>query len=464
MLKDISGNSISLGDSVFIIKSFVQNHFAKTYELDEYPDVIDQELEEARARGYIDPSLPTEEDKEFEYYTNEPQTYKRYIDKDNYVPDDYDENDNDLKVEEGSKVQLLSSNAQSTEEVQTGRVIYVEPSSEDKLEQLKNTINIILSAEESGAPSVNINDFLFAGEITQENYNSEILQRSEQINSISKNSLKKDRSESLAYVQPLDIKNKNGVLKANLISLSNYVETTLIDENSKVIVNNIDYNSLLKKAESIREKIPAFLRNKTPEELLKIYPNTIIKTCFNKKPKTDQSFKEKIKVYTLINEILSNHLNKTGINYFNKDAVTAICKKVAEKDTISLKYFNMDEFFDFVNNKDKYSLMKDKQDPKSLNNTIDSNSGSYLDLVSNSEDYFTDVVGLDLSGKDTYLDNIKTLLSYLEYSDGVTKYNSNELSKLSSERNIDSTVIKLAIDIEHWFIQNESKALKSILG
>ena len=136
MIKDISGNNLITGDSVFIIKSFVQKHFAKTFEMDDYPDVIDQELEEARATGYIDPSLPKEDADEFEYYTNEPQTYKRFIDKDNYVPDESDIDESD-KIEIGNKVQLLSSKAQTSEEPQTGKIIYIEPSSDNKLDQLK---------------------------------------------------------------------------------------------------------------------------------------------------------------------------------------------------------------------------------------------------------------------------------------------------------------------------------------
>ena len=275
MYNDISGNSLVVGDSVFIIKSFVKNHYAKTFEMDEYPDIIDQELEDARSTGYVDPSLPKEDADEFEYYTNEPQTYKRFIDKDNYIPEDYDIDESD-KIEVGNKVQLLASKAQTSEDIQTGRIIYIDPSSDDKLQQLKESINKILLAEESNEQNVNLNDYIFSGTIPSEDFNSAIVQRSEQINFLSKNALKKDRADSTVYVQPIDTTNKNGASKAILNSLSNYIESTLINEDSKVLVNNLEDDFLLSKAESIRDKVPNFLKFKSPIELLQLYPNFII--------------------------------------------------------------------------------------------------------------------------------------------------------------------------------------------
>ena len=94
----------------------------------------------------------------------------------------------------------------------------------------------------------------------------------------------------------------------------------------------------------------------------------------------------------------------------------------------------------------------------------DTNSGKQIDQVSNPGNYFTDLIWLTYPEKEQYLIKIKSLLSYLQYSDGVQKYDSNELSKLANNKNINKTVNKLAIDIEHWFLYNESKALKSVLG
>jgi len=167
-----------------------------------------------------------------------------------------------------------------------------------------------------------------------------------------------------------------------------------------------------------------------------VYTHAIISQILNVKITEVISFKEKVGIYSLIKRGLDRYLSATGKTSFNEEEVNYICDNLSKKKPeyiLAIQEFNTQEFMEYTSTSKESNLHKG-------------------------------LIWLNFSEKETYLNTVKWLLDNLKYLDGVSKFSPTEVSKLSADNNIEDTINKIAVSIEKWFIHNESKALKSILG
>lgn len=459
-MNDLSGNIISIGDNVFITKAFIETHYAhSSNDFDEYPDIVNEELEAVR-KDYLDKgydnnftieSLLEESNKDIEPYLldNRTPNEKRKIVKNQNIEEaqDYTTFSKNEKVEIQPSVSQISNNTNGfNTQLPIGRILFIEPNKQEKLQQLKESIKLIYQAEDSGESEVTINDYLYSGAITQENFNSEILKRSKEITNINTTYQRTEQKGSKVYLQVEDYNHKNGKLISELESIIQYIHNTI---NNEVKILNISNQLILNKAELLRDKLPNFLGDYSSKDIFELYPASIttffIQYNQNKK---EYAFDEETKeLYSLLKQGVDKlKSQKPDLDITDKILDYLISKIIVYK-----------PYLELVINKLSYNdlrfMLKYNNKPKTL---------STSDL---SQRYKNTIILSNTSQKQEYIKLLQYIISCLKYSDGYKSYAIDDISKVAFDNSdIKNTVNRIALNIEQWFICNEGKLLKSILG